>query len=271
MFCALVKFGRAVIWLLLLGAAGCATIKSAATPDEVRKRGVLRVGSTGDYRPMSFMDPVTKRYQGFDAALAEELARALGVKLEYIPTTWPTLMRDTRNRKFDLALCGITITPDRKKQALMSVGYLVNGKTILCRAEDAKKYVSLAAVDRPDVRVMENPGGLNEKFVRKHLPRAALTIHPVNEEIPGLIASGKADVMITEIMEAAYYCAADRRLAAPLLDRPFARGELGALLPAGSEKLLSFVDDFLMRARRNGRLEELKRKYIQTGELKSKP
>ena len=52
---------------------------------------------------------------------------------------------------------------------------------------------------------MENPGGLNEKFARENLPDATLIIHDVNQEIPGLIASGEADVMITEIMEAGYY------------------------------------------------------------------
>ena len=233
---------------------------------EVRTRGVLRVGSTGDYKPMSFRDPATGQYRGFDAALAEDLARDLGVKLEYVPTSWPTLMQDTLDRKFDLALCGITITPARKRQALMSDGYLENGKTVLCRAEDAKKYVSLAAIDRPDVRVMENPGGLNEKFARKHLPHAILIIHPVNEEIPGLVASGKADVMITEIMEAAYYCSKDRRLAAPLLDSPFTRGELGALLPPGNEVLRDHINGFIDRARRSGRLDELKSIYLHGGD-----
>jgi len=233
---------------------------------EVRTRGVLRVGSTGDYKPMSFRDPATGQYWGFDAALAEDLARDLGVKLEYVPTSWPTLMQDTLDRKFDLALCGITITPARKRQALMSDGYLENGKTVLCRAEDAKKYVLLAAIDRPDVRVMENPGGLNEKFARKHLPHAILIIHPVNEEIPGLVASGKADVMITEIMEAAFYCSLDARLAAPLLDSPFTRGELGALLPPGSEALLDHVNGFIDRARRSGRLDELKSIYLHGGD-----
>ena len=241
--------------------AGCA----AARPDalaEVRARGILRVGATGDYKPMSFRDPATGKYLGFDAALAEDLARSLGVKLEYVPTSWPTLMRDTLARKFDLALCGITVTPERQKAALMSDGYLDNGKTVLCRAEDAGKYLSLAAVDRPEVRVMENPGGLNEKFARRHLPHVSLAIHPVNEEIPGLIASGKADVMITETLEAAYYAARDRRLAAPLLDEPFTRGEIGALLPPESETLRDHVNSFIRDARRNGRLDELQSVWI---------
>ena len=250
--------------LLLLLIPGCRTARTDAL-QTVRGRGVLRVGATGDYRPMSFREPATGKYWGFDAALAEDLARELGVKLEYVPTTWPTLMRDTLDRKFDLALCGITITPARKKQALMSEGYLANGKTVLCRAEDAKKYVSLAAINRPGVRVMENPGGLNEKFAREHLPRAVLIIHPVNEEIPGLIAEGKADVMITEILEAAYYCARDKRLAAPLLDAPFTNGELGVLLPPENKTLLEQVNRFLREKRKSGRLEELKAIYLYGG------
>ncbi len=258
-------FGKIMTGLLLaLLAAGCFSPEKDSL-QAVRDRGVLLVGTTGDYRPMSFREPATGKYWGFDAALAEDLARELGVRLEYVPTAWPTLMRDTLDRKFDLALCGITITPARKKQALMSEGYLVNGKTVLCRAEDAKKYVSLAAINRPEVRVMENPGGLNEKFARKHLTLAILIIHPVNEEIPGLVAEGKADVMITEIMEAAYYCARDKRLAAPLLDAPFTHGELGILLPPENKTLLEQVNRFLREKRKSGRLEELKAIYLHGG------
>ena len=115
-FPAVLRLGALLIGALLL--AGCATPADARRA--VQERGVLRVGTTGDYRPMSFRDPGTGEYRGFDAALAEDLARDLGVRLEYVPTTWPTLMRDTLDRKFDLAICGITITPERRQRALMS-------------------------------------------------------------------------------------------------------------------------------------------------------
>ncbi len=256
---------RCILLFLVLLTAGCTATQPPDALAAVRARGVLRVGTTGDYRPMSCREPATGKYWGFDAALAENLARDLGVKLEYVPTTWPTLMRDTLDRKFDLALCGITITPVRKKLALMSDGYLENGKTVLCRAGDAKKYTSLDAINRPEVRVMENPGGLNEKFARENLPRAVLIIHPVNEEIPGLIAEGRADVMITEIVEASYYVSRDRRLAAPLQDAPFTHGQIGALLPPGSESLLDHVNDFIRRERKSGHLEILKKINLRHG------
>ena len=230
--------------------------------EEIRQRGCLLVGSAGDYRPMSFRDAETGEYQGMDAELAEDLAESLGVDIEFVPTSWPTLMEDTLAGKFDLAICGITITDARKEQALMSDGYFGNGKTVLCRAEDADKFTSLEAINRPEVRVMENPGGLNEKFARENLPEASLTIHDVNEEIPGLVAEGKADVMITEIMEAGWYAGMDDRLAAPLIHEPFTHGELGVLMPKGSEDLLDYVNAFLSEEKKCGRIDELAEEYI---------
>ena len=247
--------------LVILVFASCVSTRDSLSA--VRSRGVLLVGATGDYRPMSYLEPETGRYVGFDAALAEDLAESLGVRLEFVPTSWPTLMDDTLAGEFDLAVCGITITSARKELALMSEGYLGNGKTVLCRAGDADKYISLEAIDRPEVRVMENPGGLNEKFVRANLPRATLIIHPVNEEIPGLVASGRADVMITEILEAEYYASRDPRLAAPLLNAPFTRGRLGFLLPPGSESLLEYVNGFIDKERESGRFDELGEIYLR--------
>ena len=238
-------FSFCASFFLALFLCACHTLPTEDKLQAVKQRGVLLVGATGDYQPMSFLNPETKKYTGFDTVLAEDFASSLGVRIVYVPTTWPTLMADTLTGKFDMALCGITITEARKQQALMSNGYLGNGKTLLCRAVDVTKYPSLEAINRPEVRVMENPGGLNEKFARANLPKSTLIIHPVNEEIPRLIAEGKADVMITEIMEAEYYVNKDPRLAAPLLETPFTQGLLGALMPPGNDTLLNAFNRFL--------------------------
>ena len=245
---------------------GQTALRTDSGADDIRKRGVLKVGTAGDYQPMSYLDPETGKYVGFDAELTEDLAAELGVEIVYVKTSWPTLMEDTLAGKFDLAICGITITDDRKAQALMSEGYFANGKTVLCRAEDADRYTSLGAIDRPEVRVMENPGGLNEAFARENLPNATLLIHEVNQEIPGLIAAGEADVMITEVMEAGYYVGLDSRLAAPLIYEPFTHGQLGVLMPKGSEALLAYVNEFLAHEKTSGRIDQLAGKYIYRNE-----
>ncbi len=257
----------AAVTLCMLLLAGCQKKEEPASSEadkleEIMDRGVLKVGTTGDYQPMSYLDPDTGEYVGFDNELTKDLAGEMGVEIQYVETSWPTLMEDTLAGKFDLAICGITVNDARKEQALMSDGYIVNGKTILCRAEDADKYTSLEAINRPEVRVMVNPGGLNEQFARENLPDVTLIIHDVNQEIPGLVASGEADIMITEIMEAGYYVGQDSRLAAPLVQEPFTHGEIGVLMPKGSEDLLNYVNEFLRKEKESGRIDELADEYF---------
>ncbi len=257
----------AAVTLCMLLLAGCQKKEEPASSEadkleEIMDQGVLKVGTTGDYQPMSYLDPDTGEYVGFDNELTKDLAGEMGVEIQYVETSWPTLMEDTLAGKFDLAICGITVNDARKEQALMSDGYIVNGKTILCRAEDADKYTSLEAINRPEVRVMVNPGGLNEQFARENLPDVTLIIHDVNQEIPGLVASGEADIMITEIMEAGYYVGQDSRLAAPLVQEPFTHGEIGVLMPKGSEDLLNYVNEFLRKEKESGRIDELADEYF---------
>ena len=229
---------------------------------EVVERGTLLVGTTGDYRPLSFCE-ADGTYWGFGIEVAQAIASYLGVETSFVKTSWPTLTADVlaEPQTFDLAMGGITITDTRKETMLMSEGYLANGKTILCRATESDRYRSLADIDKPEVRVMVNPGGLNEKFANEHLTHATIIVHQKNEEIPSLIAEGEADVMITEITEAPYYVQTDTRLAAPLLNEPFTHGEIGVLMQKGQEDLLEMVNNAIRRMKADGTLLRLHEKY----------
>ncbi|MBQ6200647.1 MAG: transporter substrate-binding domain-containing protein [Prevotella sp.] len=237
-------------------------IVNQPTISRIQERGTLLAGTTGDYRPLSFRED-DGTYWGFGIEVAGEIAKRLGVGLQFVPTSWPTLSADVQAepQTFDLAIGGITITDARRETMLMSDGYLANGKTILCRAEDVDHYKSLADIDKPEVRVMVNPGGLNEKFANANLTHATIIVHQKNEEIPTLIAEGDADVMITEITEAPYYVQTDPRLAAPLINEPFTHGEIGVLMRKGQEDLLQQVNDVIRQMKSDGSLRLLHEKY----------
>lgn len=232
--------------------------------DDIISRGYIRVGSTGDYIPMSYLNPNTGKYEGFDAELSEIIAESLGVKLVYVPTTWPTLATDTINDKFDIALCGISRNYARAKTMAMSDAYGegIFGKTILCRKSDAGKFKTIADIDKPSVTVMINPGGTNEKFAHANLHHAKLVVYQENAEIPGQIAEGKADIMITETVEAARYIEKDKRLAAPLIKSPFTRHSCGILMAKGDQELLNYVNFVLAELKMDGTLSKLETKYF---------
>lgn len=229
---------------------------------KIIERDTLLVGTTGDYRPLSFREE-NGTYWGFGIEVAKRIAASMGVEIRFEPTSWPTLTADVmaEPQTFDMAIGGITITDARRETMLMSEGYLANGKTILCRVDEASRFQSLADIDKPEVHVMVNPGGLNEKFARENLHHARIVVHPRNEEIPHLIAEGEADVMITEITEAPYYVQTDARLAAPLLKEPFTHGEIGVLMKKGQDDLLEVVNNTIRRIKADGSLKGLYEKY----------
>ncbi len=253
----------------ILAAAAVFTVFTAGSTaeagkiEDIKARGALLVGTTGDYKPMSYLNPETGKYEGFDTAVSTMLAETLGVEVKFVPTTWKTLQEDTMAGKFDMAMCGITRTYAREQVMNMSRGYLVFGKTILCRKGDAKKFRSLADINKSTVRVMANPGGTNEKFARESLPNAELIIHEQNAEIPALIAEGKADVMVTETMEARKYCREDDRLAAPLLEEPFTKNQFGILMAKGDLDWLNYVNFFMEEKYLDGTMDRLEEEYIK--------
>ena len=85
------------LWLVLALAAataGLAQAQAASRLDQIVQRAVLRIGTTGDFKPFSFLNPATNEYEGHDIDAAKLLAESLGVKAQFVSTTWPTLLKE---------------------------------------------------------------------------------------------------------------------------------------------------------------------------------
>ena len=63
------------------------------TIERIVKRGKLLVGTTGDYRPLSYQEADCS-YWGFGIEMAGKIAERLGVNIEFVQTSWPTLTAD---------------------------------------------------------------------------------------------------------------------------------------------------------------------------------
>ena len=103
--------------------ASAAQAQQASRLETIIQRGTLRIGMTGDYLPFTFFDKATSTFKGFDVDVAEALGKALGVKVEYVRTAWPQLSADFDADRFDIAMGGISITPER--QASTPAGMLI--------------------------------------------------------------------------------------------------------------------------------------------------
>jgi cyclohexadienyl dehydratase len=172
--------------------------------DDIIRRGTLRVGMTGDYLPFTSLDKTTQKFRGFDVDMADALGKALGVKVEYVQTAWPQLMKDFEADNFDIAMGGISITLDRQKKGLFSTPIMREGKTPIARCADKGKYETIADIDKPGTQVIVNPGGTNERFARANIRNAEIKVYNDNVTIFDEIATGDADLMMTDASETRY-------------------------------------------------------------------
>jgi cyclohexadienyl dehydratase len=174
---------RIFVLLATILALGPAQAQQASRLDDIVKRGSLRVGMTGDYLPFTYLDKATGKFRGFDVDMAEALGKALGVRVEYVPTAWPQLMKDFEADNFDIAMGGVSITLDRQKKGLFSTPIMREGKTPIARCADKDKYETIADIDKPGTRVIVNPGGTNERFARANVKAAEIRVHNDNVTI----------------------------------------------------------------------------------------
>ena len=249
-----------VLAVLFLGAPALA---QASRLDEILARGVLRVGTTGDYRPFTALDKTSGVYSGFDIDLAQSLGTALGVKVEFEPTSWPNLMKDFEAGAFDIAMGGVSVTLDRAKKGFFSAPYMREGKTPIARCADKDKYQTLADIDRPGVKVIANPGGTNERFDRANIHSAEIVLYGDNLTIFDEIAKGHADLMITDASETRFQQKLHTNvLCAVHPDRPFDFAEKAYWL-APDEPLKAFVDQWLHLSMENGSFAEIYAKWFE--------
>src|ERR1700742_4436298 len=130
----------AVALLLVLSCASVEARPLAA----IKTYGTLKVGLTGDYAPYSLRG-ADGAITGADVTMAQSLAKALGVRLEIVPTTWKAMQAALQADRFDIAMGGVSVTPDRAAAGAFSVTVMRDGKRPIVRCTDKELYTSIAA------------------------------------------------------------------------------------------------------------------------------
>ncbi|WP_248320742.1 transporter substrate-binding domain-containing protein [Caballeronia sp. Sq4a] len=233
----------------------------ASRLDEVLARHTLRVCTTGDYKPYSFLRP-DGQFEGIDIDLADSLAKSLGAKADYVKTSWSNLMNDFV-AKCDIAVGGVSTTLERQKRAFFTAPYMEDGKTPIVRCGDVDKFQTVAQIDQPNVRTIVNPGGTNERFAKQYFSHSQLIEYPDNVTIFKQILDGRADVMVTDASETLLQQKLNPGLCSVHPDKPFQFGEKAYLLPRGDVAWQQYVDQWLHLARSTGEFQTVVDKWLK--------
>ena len=196
---------RLPTFLLALVMAIAVTLSSAwadpnATIDRIRNSGVLKLPVMVGEEPGYVKDPASGEWSGFYVDWGKDIAGLLGVKLEYVETTWGNLAADFQAKKIDIAF-GLNPNPKRG----LVVDYLnaplfTDAWAIVAKKGFDKK--TWAELNDPSVRIVVQKGSTMQVVAEAMTPKAKII--PVEERPLGLLElqANRADCMILAVFDA---------------------------------------------------------------------
>ncbi len=246
--------------LMLLPAQSMAQGKSRLA--QILERGTLRVGTTGDFNPMSIKDTATNTYTGFDIEAMNQLAADMGVKVEYVPAEWATLVNGIVSDRFDI-FSGASLSMARAKTVAFSDPYLFAGTVPMVSKKTGAALTTWDSINNPNVTVAVLMGTVFEQQARAHFPKAR--VRAVEKPATGYqeVLAGRAQVTVTSNVEAATLMKTYPDLqvvgsAAEMRNkRPFAYP-----MPQGDHAWVTFVNNWISLKDAEGFFDGLEAKWL---------
>ena len=233
----------------------------ASTLQRVLEAGEIRVGTTGDWNPMSVRDPATNTYKGFDIDVVTELASDLGVKITFVPTEWKTLVSGMVAGKYDISTSA-SITPSRIRTVGFTRSYYQVGTVPVALKKTVSRFNSWEEINRPDVRVAVTMGTSFEQQVKQFFPEAKIkTVEAPARDFQEVL-SGRAEVSITSNLEASKLIRTYPQLAVVPVDKPRSPADLAFITPQNDQVWINFLNHWIAIKQNRGFFQALQEKWM---------
>ena len=246
--------------VLMTTFVGDALAADASRLERILQSGKLRVGTTGDFNPMSFKDPATNEYVGFDIDVAKQLAHDMEVELEFVPTDWKTLVNGIVADKYDLTQ-NASMNVARAKVAGFSEPFVQYGTVPMTLKANAERFKGWESMDDPEVTVAVTLGTVFEAQAKSFFPHAKI----VSVEAPARdyqeVLAGRALVSITSNVEAAALMKTHPDLVTVPVDKARARRPGAFLLPQNDQIWINFINQWVEMKKAEGFFDALHEKW----------
>jgi cyclohexadienyl dehydratase len=243
-----------------------ATVAEAQTSrlQRILESGTLRVGTTGDFNPMSFRNPATNTYEGYDIDAVTKLAADMGVEIEWVTTDWKTLVAGIVADRYDLTTSA-SLSMDRAAVAGFSDPYVYFATVPVALAANAAAHPGWDELDRPGVTIAVTLGTVFEQQARQYFDEAnILTVEAPAREWQEVLA-GRATASITSNVDAAQLTTRFPELQVIPVDAPRSRRPGAFLLPQDDQIWINYVNHWVALHHANGFFDELMAKWNIAG------
>ena len=237
-------------------------VLAAAGPvlERIRKTGQVRVCIWPEYYGVTLRDPRSGRLTGIDVDLSAELGRDLGARIDYVDSSFTTLIDDLKGGRCDVAMFAVGVLPQRREHLRFTRAYL-HSDIYAITTRGSRVVRQWADIDQPGVHVAVQAGTFMEPVMAARLRRATLVVvrPPATRERE--LEAGRVDVFMTDYPYS-------RRLLdnadwATLIEPPLPVNPIDyayALCP-GDEDWFAAMDGFVQRIHADGRLEAAARRH----------
>ncbi len=258
MFRTILKSGIALALTVLLSSSAFAESRLQS----ILANGELRVGTTGDWNPMTIIDSTSKERKGFDIDIVNALAADMGVKVVFVPTTWKTLVNGVIANKYDMT-SSASLSPKRALVAGYSLSYFAVEDVPLMLKKNKGKYDSWDDLNNPNVTVAVTLGTVQEKRAEVIFNKAKIIKVSAPARDYQEVLAGRADISMTSNLEAAKLVEKyDKMMVVPVKGGKNPT-PLAVLLPQADQVWINYVHHWIILKSERGFFDQLKAKWLK--------
>ncbi len=247
-------FKIAAATIVLAVSAVQASAQSAL--EDILSEGVLKVGTTGDWNPMTMRDVATNSYEGYDIDVMTELAKDLGVEVEFVATDWKTLVSGVTSGQYHIT-GSASVSPSRAKAAGYSDSYFSLVTVPLTLKENDGRFTDWDDLNQEGVSVAATLGTTQEAQVKDFFPDAEHRIVEAPARDFQEVLAGRADANITSNVEANQLVAQyDQLMIVPVVEGR-APTPVAMLLPQADQVWINYVNTWITLKEEQGFFDEL--------------
>jgi len=255
------------ISLLLLLFMGSVCFAGVSIIEKIQKEGVIRVGMS-TFVPWAMKDKQGNLI-GFEIDVAKQLAKDMGVKIEFVPTAWSGIIPALLTGKFDVIIGGMGITSKRNLKVNFTIPYDYSGMSMVAHKVKAKGFSSINDFNQENVTIAARMGTTAEQAARKYMPKAKLKLFDNESQILQELSLGRIHAFVSSAPMPVFHALKfPEKLFVPLKEN-FTKEPIGFAIKKSDHDALNFLNNWILNMHANGFLKEKKEYWFESKKWES--
>tara|TARA_Y100001936_G_scaffold96621_1_gene94912 strand:- start:1635 stop:2408 length:774 start_codon:yes stop_codon:yes gene_type:complete len=226
----------------------------------ILKNGEIRVGTTGDWNPMTVKDPATNEYIGFEIEIVQQLSKDMDVNLVIVPTEWKTLVNGIVSNKYDISTSA-SLSAKRALSTGYTDSYFKLATVPLTLKKNLNKFQNWEDINKQGVKVAVTLGTTQEIQAKEIFPNATLNIIESPARDFQEVLAGRSEVHITSNIEAATLVEQYPEMAIIPVSEPKYPTPLAWLTPQDDQVWINYLNHWISIKKSQGFFQQMMEKY----------